>query len=96
MAFYLIGWFLFTHRLNRFWTPAIVLVAWLIVGLVLTTSEAAWPISVALAQALNPITEPSWGLLNSAGLIAALVPAVLAFVLRGAVMRGMLSGALKG
>ena len=67
-----------------------------IVGLVLTTSAAAWPISVALAQALNPITEPSWGLLNSAGLIAALVPAVLAFVLRGAVMRGMLSGALKG
>ena len=67
-----------------------------IVGLVLTTSEAAWPISVALAQALNPITEPSWGLLNSAGLVAALVPAILAFVLRGAVMRGMLSGALKG
>lgn len=67
-----------------------------IVGLVLTSSESAWPISVALAQALNPITEPSWGLLNSAGLLAALVPAVLAFVLRGAVMRGMLSGALKG
>lgn len=67
-----------------------------IVGLVLTTSEVAWPISVALAQALNPITEPSWGLLNSAGLMAALVPAILAFLLRGAVMRGMLSGALKG
>jgi multiple sugar transport system permease protein len=67
-----------------------------IVGLVLTTSAAAWPISVALAQALNPITEPSWGLLNSAGLVAALVPAVIAFALRGAVMRGMLSGALKG
>jgi len=67
-----------------------------IVGLVLTSSESAWPLSVALAQALNPITEPSWGLLNSAGLLAALVPAVLAFVLRGAVMRGMLSGALKG
>jgi len=67
-----------------------------IVGLVLTTSEVAWPISVALAQALNPITEPSWGLLNSAGLVAALVPAILAFLLRGAVMRGMLSGALKG
>ncbi len=67
-----------------------------IVGLILTSSEAAWPLSVALAQALNPITEPSWGLLNSAGLLAALVPAVLAFVLRKAVMRGMLSGALKG
>ena len=67
-----------------------------IVGLVLTTSEAAWPISVVLAQSLNPISEPSWGLLNSAGLIAALVPAVMAFVLRRTVMRGMLSGALKG
>ena len=67
-----------------------------IVGLVLTTSEAAWPISVVLAQSLNPITEPSWGLLNGAGLVAALVPAVLAFLLRRTVMRGMLSGALKG
>ena len=64
--------------------------------LVLTTSEAAWPISVVLAQSLNPITEPSWGLLNGAGLVAALVPAVLAFLLRRTVMRGMLSGALKG
>jgi multiple sugar transport system permease protein len=67
-----------------------------IVGLVLTTSEAAWPISVVLAQSLNPISEPSWGLLNSAGLVAALVPAVLAFLLRRTVMRGMLAGALKG
>ncbi|MFC7396357.1 carbohydrate ABC transporter permease [Chelatococcus sp. GCM10030263] len=67
-----------------------------IVGLTLTTSGEAWPLSVALAQALNPITEPSWGLLNSAGLVAALVPAILAFVFRGAVMRGMLSGAVKG
>ncbi len=67
-----------------------------IVGLALTTSNASWPISVALAQALNPITEPSWGLLNSAGLVAALVPAILAFLFRGAIMRGMLSGALKG
>lgn len=67
-----------------------------IVGLTLTTSGAAWPLSVALAQALNPINEPSWGLLNSAGLVAALVPAILAFIFRGAVMRGMLSGAVKG
>ena len=67
-----------------------------IVGLVLTTSEAAWPISVVLAQSLNPITEPSWGLLNSAGLVAAVIPATLAFVLRRTVMRGMLAGALKG
>jgi multiple sugar transport system permease protein len=67
-----------------------------IVGLTLTSSEKAWPISVALAQALNPITEPNWGLLNAAGLVAALVPAILAFIFRGAVMRGMLSGAVKG
>jgi multiple sugar transport system permease protein len=67
-----------------------------IVGLTLTSSDRAWPISVALAQALNPITEPNWGLLNAAGLVAALVPAILAFVFRGAVMRGMLSGAIKG
>ena len=67
-----------------------------IVGLVLTTSDAAWPISVALAQSLNPISEPSWGLMNGAGLVTALVPGVLAFLLRGAVMRGLLSGALKG
>lgn len=67
-----------------------------IVGLSLTSSPSAEPVSVALAQALNPISEPSWGLLNSAGLVAALVPAVLAFLLRGMVMRGMLSGAVKG
>jgi multiple sugar transport system permease protein len=67
-----------------------------IVGLSLTTSQAAWPLSVALAQTLNPITEPSWGLLNSAGLLAAIVPASLAFLLRRTVMRGMLSGAVKG
>lgn len=67
-----------------------------IVGLSLTSSPSAEPLSVALAQALNPITEPSWGLLNSAGLVAAVVPAVLAFLLRGVVMRGMLSGAVKG
>lgn len=67
-----------------------------IVGLTLTSTGAAWPLSVALAQALNPITEPSWGLLNGAGLVTALVPAVLAFLFRRAVMRGMLSGAVKG
>jgi multiple sugar transport system permease protein len=67
-----------------------------IVGLTLTTTDKAWPLSVALAQALNPINEPSWGLLNSAGIVAALVPAILAFMFRGAVMRGMLSGAVKG
>ncbi len=67
-----------------------------IVGLTLTTTGNAWPLSVALAQALNPIAEPSWGLLNAAGLVAAIVPAILAFLFRGAVMRGMLSGAVKG
>ncbi|HTI47689.1 MAG TPA: carbohydrate ABC transporter permease [Casimicrobiaceae bacterium] len=67
-----------------------------IVGLTLTSSPRAWPLSVALAQALNPIAEPNWGLLNAEGLVAALVPAALAFMFRGAVMRGMLSGAVKG
>ncbi|HKE40021.1 MAG TPA: carbohydrate ABC transporter permease [Casimicrobiaceae bacterium] len=67
-----------------------------IVGLTLTSSASAWPLSVALAQALNPISEPNWGLLNAEGLVAALVPAALAFMFRGAVMRGMLSGAVKG
>jgi multiple sugar transport system permease protein len=67
----------------------------LIVGLILTTSERAWPIAVVMAQSLNPISEPSWGLLNSAGLVAAIVPASLAFVLRRTVMRGMLSGAVR-
>ena len=51
---------------------------------------------MALAQALNPISEPNWGLLNAEGLVAAFVPAILAFMFRGAVMRGMLSGAVKG
>jgi ABC-type glycerol-3-phosphate transport system permease component len=67
-----------------------------IVGLTLTSTAQAWPLSVALAQALNPISEPNWGLLNAEGLVAALVPAVLAFMFRGAVMRGLLSGAVKG
>ena len=67
-----------------------------IVGLSLTTSPRAWPLSVALAETLNPITQPDWGLLNAAGLVAAIVPALLAFLLRRAVMRGMLSGAVKG
>ena len=67
-----------------------------IIGLTLTTSDAAWPLSVAIAQVLNPINDPSWGLLNAAGLVAAIVPAVLAFAFRKAVMRGMLSGAVKG
>jgi ABC-type glycerol-3-phosphate transport system permease component len=68
----------------------------LIVALILTTTERAWPIAMVMAQSLNPISEPSWGLLNSAGLVAAIVPAVLAFALRGTVMRGMLSGAVRG
>ena len=65
-------------------------------ALILTTTERAWPIAMVMAQSLNPISEPSWGLLNSAGLIAAIVPAALAFALRGTVMRGMLSGAVRG
>jgi multiple sugar transport system permease protein len=68
----------------------------LIVALILTTTERAWPIAMVMAQSLNPISEPSWGVLNSAGLVAAIVPAALAFALRRTVMRGMLSGAVRG
>jgi multiple sugar transport system permease protein len=67
-----------------------------IVGLVLTNSERAWPIPVVLAQLLNPITQPSWGLLNGAALVAGVVPALIALALRNVVTRGILSGALKG
>jgi multiple sugar transport system permease protein len=76
----------------------VFIAAWsdFIVALVLTASERAWPVSVVLAQSLNAITNPSWGLMNSAGLVTALVPAALALVFRGAVMRGLLGGALKG
>jgi multiple sugar transport system permease protein len=66
-----------------------------IVGLTLTSTAQAWPLSVALAQALNPISEPNWGLLNAEGW-SPRGAAVLAFMFRGAVMRGMLSGAVKG
>ncbi len=76
----------------------VFIAAWsdFIVALVLTASERAWPVSVVLAQSLNAITNPSWGLMNAAGLVTALVPAALALVFRGAVMRGLLGGALKG
>lgn len=76
----------------------VFIAAWsdFIVALVLTNSERAWPIPVVLAQLLNPITQPSWGLLNSAALTAALVPAVLALLTRHTITRGILAGALKG
>jgi hypothetical protein len=42
LAFYLACWFCFTHRIDRFWTPALVIVAWL-AGLGATwTSARAW------------------------------------------------------
>jgi len=76
----------------------VFIAAWsdFIVALVLTNSERSWPIPVVLAQLLNPITQPSWGLLNSAALTAALVPAVLALLTRHTITRGILAGALKG
>ncbi|HLJ61041.1 MAG TPA: carbohydrate ABC transporter permease [bacterium] len=76
----------------------VFIAAWsdFIVALVLTATERAWPLSVVLAQSLNAITNPSWGLMNSAGLMTAVVPALLAVIFRGAVMRGLLGGAVKG
>lgn len=76
----------------------VFIAAWsdFIVALVLTNSERAWPIPVVLAQLLNPITQPSWGLLNSAALTAALVPTLLALLTRHTITRGILAGALKG
>lgn len=67
-----------------------------IVALVVTASSRAWPVSVVLAQSLNAISNPSWGLMNSAGLLTAAVPAVLALACRRVLVHGWLGGALKG
>ncbi len=67
-----------------------------IVALVVTASQRAWPVSVVLAQSLNAISNPSWGLMNSAGLLTALFPAALALCCRRVLVQGWLGGALKG
>ena len=67
-----------------------------IVALVVTASPRAWPVSVVLAQSLNAISNPSWGLMNSAGLLTAAVPAALALVCRRVLVHGWLGGAIKG
>lgn len=67
-----------------------------IVALLLTSSIQAFPISVVIAVGNDVVKDPPWGMINAAGLIAGLIPAAIAFALRGVVMRGLFSGAVKG
>lgn len=67
-----------------------------IVGFIMTSTERAYPISVVIARNMTVWREPDWGILNAAGLFAALIPVVMAFLLRGLVVRGRLAGAMKG
>jgi multiple sugar transport system permease protein len=67
-----------------------------IVGFIMTSTEKAYPLSVVLARNMSVWREPDWGIMNAAGLFAALIPVVLAFLLRGLVIRGRLAGAMKG
>jgi ABC-type glycerol-3-phosphate transport system permease component len=67
-----------------------------IVGFIMTSTERAYPLSVVVARSMSMWREPDWGILNAAGLFAALIPVLVAFLLRGLVMRGRLAGALKG
>lgn len=62
LVFYLVGWFLFTHRLDRFWVPAIVLVAWL-AGI-----GATWSTLGAWRHIL--VTLLFWGLVSNFLVIA--------------------------
>ena len=66
------------------------------VGFIMTNTERAYTLSVVVARNLSSWREPDWGVLNAAGVVAALVPITLAFVLRGLVAGGRLAGALKG
>ncbi|MCO5089551.1 carbohydrate ABC transporter permease [Bosea sp. (in: a-proteobacteria)] len=67
-----------------------------VVGLILTNSIRAYPISVVIASSMAPWNEPDWGVLNAAGLVTAIVPVLLAFALRGMVSGGRFAGATKG
>ena len=67
-----------------------------IVGFIMTSTERAYPLSVVIARNMTVWREPDWGILNAAGLFAALIPVVMAFLLRGLVARGRLAGAMKG
>jgi multiple sugar transport system permease protein len=67
-----------------------------VVGFIMTNTEKAYPISVVIARNMSSWRDPDWGVLNAAGVFAAIIPVALAFVLRGLVARGRLAGALKG
>lgn len=64
LAYFLLAWWLFTHRLDRFWVPALVLVAWL-AGLGATWSRLApWrtflAISLVACLLANFLLITSW------------------------------------
>ena len=40
----------------------------------MTSSERAYPLSVVVARSMSVWREPDWGILNAAGLFAALIP----------------------
>ena len=67
-----------------------------IVGFIMTSTERAYPLSVVIARNMSVWREPDWGILNAAGLFAALIPVAMAFMLRRLVMRGRFAGAVKG
>jgi len=66
------------------------------VGFIMTSTERAYPLSVVIARNMSVWREPDWGILNAAGLFAALIPVAMAFMLRRLVMRGRFAGAVKG
>ena len=49
------------------------------------------PLSVVLARNMSVWREPDWGIMNAAGLFAAMIPVALAFLLCGLVVRGRLA-----
>jgi multiple sugar transport system permease protein len=67
-----------------------------IVALLMSSSIQAFPISVVVAMGIDVVKDPPWGAINAAGLVAGIIPAIIAFVLRGVVVRGLLSGSVKG
>ena len=52
-----------------------------IVGFIMTSTERAYPLSVVLARNMSVWREPDWGIMNAAGLFAAMIPVALAFLL---------------
>lgn len=66
-----------------------------IVGFIMTNTEHAYPVSVVIARNMSSWHDPDWGVMNASGVIAAVMPVALAFLLRGLVASGRLAGAVK-